>query len=117
MAKIISEARVLEYSNEFKVLVVKLTQSLNINITEIAQVMDLHPVMVYRWRQEYREGQLVDQPSRRIKMTKSSKPTPPDKDKELKKLLKENEKLKKENEFLKKWDAFLKEQRRKGSSS
>lgn len=117
MAKILSDERVVEYSTEFKVRVVKLTQELDVTATTIAEIMGLHPVMVYRWRQEYREGKIIEQPSRRISMSKSISKTPSTMtEKEIKELQKENEKLKKENELLKKWDAFLKDQRRKDSN-
>jgi len=118
MAKILSNERIVEYSTEFKVRVVKLTESLDVTTADIAEIMGLHPVMVYRWRQEYREGKIIEQPSRRISMSKPSA-TPPlsMSEKDIKKLLKENDKLKKENELLKKWDAYLKDQRRKDSNS
>lgn len=115
MAKILSEERVVEYSTEFKVKVVELTEQLEETTTTIAEVMGLHPVMVYRWRQEYREGKLVEQPSRRISMTKT--PQPKTDDKELKRLQKQVKKLEKENAFLKKWDGYLKAQKQKGSNS
>jgi transposase len=56
MAKILSDERVVEYSTEFKVRVVELTNQLEVKTTTIAEILGLHPVMVYRWRQEYREG-------------------------------------------------------------
>jgi len=49
MAKIVSDERVLEYSSEFKVNVVELTEKLNVSAKEIADVLGLHPMMVYRW--------------------------------------------------------------------
>jgi transposase len=70
MAKILSNERVVEYSTEFKVRVVKLTESLDVTTADIAEIMGLHPVMVYRWRQEYREGKIIEQPSRRISMVR-----------------------------------------------
>lgn len=115
MAKILSEERVVEYSTEFKVRVVELTDQLDVTATTIAEIMGLHPVMVYRWRQEYREGKLVEYPSRRISMTKSTKPKTDDK--ELKRLQKQVKKLQKENDFLKKWEGYLKAQKQKGSPS
>jgi transposase len=115
MAKILSAERVIEYSTEFKVQVVKLTNELDVQAANIAEVLGLHPVMVYRWRQEYREGRFVEQPTRRISMTKPSGQRTPSEDKELKRLKKENERLTKENDFLKKWEKYLKEQKRKGS--
>ena len=115
MAKILSEERVVEYSTEFKFRVVELTDQLDVKVTTIAEILRLHPVMVYRWRQEYREGKLVEHSSRRISMTKSMKPKTDDK--ELKRLQKQVKKLEKENDFLKKWEGYLKAQKQKSSDS
>ncbi|MCU7808344.1 MAG: transposase [Candidatus Thiodiazotropha sp. (ex Semelilucina semeliformis)] len=111
MAKILSSERVVEYTTEFKVKVVALTNHLDVDAVTIAGVLGLHPVMVYRWRQEHREGQLVEQPSRRISMTKPS--SSKSDEKELKDLRKQVKKLQKENDFLKKWEEYLKAQKQK----
>lgn len=119
MAKILSKERVVEYSIEYKLSVVKLTEKLDEDAVKIAEVLGLHPMMVYRWRQEYREGRFVAQPTRRISMTKE----PPDRPKngkeksEIKRLRREVAELKKENEFLKKWDRYLKDQKQRDSDS
>ena len=120
MAKIISEERVLEYSKDFKVKIVELTHKLDVKTTDIAEVLDLHPVMVYRWRQEYKEGKLKPMPTRRVQMTlKKKTPNKPSKrlltEKEL--LKKEIAELKKENAFLKKWQQYLTETKKKDSDS
>jgi transposase len=60
----------IEYSVEFKIKVIKLTFELDVKAIDIAKVFNLHPMMIYRWRQEYREGKFVEEPSRRISMTK-----------------------------------------------
>jgi len=119
MAKILCEERVVEYTIEFKAKVVELTQGLNVQTIDIANILGLHPTMVYRWRQEYREGKLIYEPSRRISMTtdKTSKPHSPDHNKQLKKLKAQNARLKKENELLKKWRRYLAEQKQKDSDS
>jgi transposase len=115
MAKILSEERVVEYSKEFKVRVVELTKQLDVKVTTIAEILRLHPVMVYRWRQEYREGTLVEHTTRRISMTKSTNPKTDDK--ELTRLQKQVKKLQKENDFLKKWEGYLMAQKQKSSDS
>ena len=69
MAKILCEERVVEYTKEFKVKVVELTEGLDVQAIDIAGILGLHPMMVYRWRQEYREGKLIYEPSRRVSMT------------------------------------------------
>ena len=53
MAKILSDERIVDYSTEYKVRVVKLTEALDMTTATIAEIMGLHPVMVYRCRQEY----------------------------------------------------------------
>jgi transposase len=119
MPKILSQERVIEYSVEFKVKVVRLTNELDVKAIEIAKLLNLHPMMIYRWRQENREGKFVEVPSRRISITKNSAPPKPNTDKtdEIKSLRKELEKVKKENDFLKKWDQYLKDKKKSDSDS
>ena len=120
MPKILSDVRVLEYSKEFKVNVVALTEQLDVKTIEIAKVLGLHPMMLYRWRQECREGKLVADPTRRVNMTleRSSSPRPTKKQlSENEQLKKENTRLKKENDLLKKWQRYLAETRQKNSDS
>lgn len=119
MARILCEQRVVEYTNEFKVKVVELTHGLNVKAIDIANILNLHPTMVYRWRQEYSEGKLTYEPSRRISMT-SQKPTKPltaDENNELKQLKAQNSRLKKENDILKKWQGYLAKLKQKDSNS
>jgi transposase len=113
MPKILSPERVIEYSLEFKIRVIKLTFELDVKTIDIAKVLNLHPMMIYRWRQEYREGKFVEEPSRRISMTKKTSTPKEDKDKddEIKRLEKELAEAKKENDFLKKWERYLKDQK------
>lgn len=113
MPKILSQERVIEYSVEFKIKVVKLTFELDVKAIDIAKVLNLHPIMIYRWRQEYREGKFVEEPSRRISMSKETSSPKEDKDKddEIKRLKKELANAKKENDFLKKWERYLKDQK------
>ena len=119
MARILCEERVVEYTKEFKVKVVELTNGLNIRAVDIADIIGLQPTMVYRWRQEYREGKLVYEPSRRISMTtkKSPKLLSEDQQNELKLLKKQNAQLKKENDLLKKWQGYLAKLKQKDSNS
>lgn len=119
MPKILTEKRVLEYSNEFKSKVVELTEGLNVKVIEIAEILELHPVMVYRWRQEYREGKIITEPTRRIGMEKKKIKTKSDKKKitELERLTKENARLAKENDLLKKWQGYLADQKKNVSDS
>lgn len=122
MAKIISEKRVIEYAKEFKVKVVELSEGLDVKAIDIANILDLHPMMLYRWRQEFREGKLSYEPSRRINMLAPiNNPTITDQQllelKELKLLRKKSVKMKKEIEVLKKWQGYLAELKQKDSLS
>ena len=120
MAKIKSKERVIEYSRDFKVKIVQLTEQLNINAIAIAEVLDLHPVMVYRWRQEYREGKLTSKPTRKVSMALDKKTSPPlsqERRSENERLKRENARLKKENLLLKKWQRYLADVRQKNSDS
>ena len=123
MPKILSSERVIEYSVEFKIKVIKLTFELDVKAIDIARILNLHPMMIYRWRQEYREGKFVETPSRRISMTKDT-PLPKKndeksnaKDDEIKRLKKELAAAKKENDFLKKWERYLKDQKNRDLDS
>ena len=117
MARIKSNERVLEYSKEFKVMVVKLTHMDGVAIKKISDCMGLHPLMVSRWRKEVRDGKLFATDSRRVEMT-LKKPTnqkkAADKTKQLEKEIK---RLKAENDVLKKWQGYLAEIKQKGSGS
>ena len=117
MAKIKSESRVLEYSKEFKVMVVKLTELEGIQIKKISECIGLHPLMVSRWRKEFRDGKLIVDKSRKVEMTLK---TPSNLKKTADKtaqLEKEVKRLRKENDLLKKWQRYLAETRQKNSGS
>lgn len=58
MAARLSTKRLPRYSLEFKQRVVKLTEIPGMEVQVVAEALDLHPVMLSRWRQEAREGRL-----------------------------------------------------------
>jgi transposase len=117
MSRILSSERVIEYSVEFKIKIIKLTFELDVKDIDIVKVLNLHFMMIYRWRQEYREGKFVEEPSRKISMTKDTSLVTQNDDKinekndEIKCLKKELAAAKKENDFLKKWERYLKDQK------
>lgn len=117
MAKIISKERVIEYSKEFKVMVVKLTHLEGVQIKQISECMGLHPLMVSRWRKEVRDGKLISDITRKVQMTLKA-PSDLKKTASKTKLLEaEIKKLKKENKLLKKWQGYLAETRQSDSNS
>ena len=58
MAARLSRKRLPRYSLEFKQGAVKLTQMPGLEVQVVAEALDIHPVMLSRWRQEAREGRL-----------------------------------------------------------
>ena len=66
MPRILSSERAIEYSVEFKMKVIKLTFELDVKAIDIAKVLNLHSMMIYRWRQESREGKFVEEPQEEL---------------------------------------------------
>jgi transposase len=58
MAARLSVKKLPRYSLGFKRSAVKLTQIPGLEVQVIAEALDIHPVMLSRWRQEAREGRL-----------------------------------------------------------
>ncbi|NQY66796.1 MAG: IS3 family transposase [Flavobacteriales bacterium] len=84
-----------EYTKDFKVKAVKLSYQDGIQSKQIADGLDIHPMMLSRWRKEYRDGKLQGDNQKRVGVQKTKKNFN-DKD------LIENARLKKENQRLKK---------------
>jgi transposase len=66
MAARLSAKKLPRYSLEFKASAVRLTQIPGMEVQVVADALDIHPVMLSRWRQEAREGRL-----------RGSSPSPP----------------------------------------
>ena len=76
---------------------------------DVAEALDIHPLMLSRWRKEYREGKFKNVPRYQSNNETMSKfPTKKELD-NIQKLKKENERLKQENDLLKKWQRYLAE--------
>ena len=101
------------YSAEFKATAVKLSQRDGVQSKDVAEALDIHPLMLSRWRKEYREGKIVEQKPKRGSLD----PKQVAELRELKKLRKEHELLKEEHALLKKAIQFSLEQKRKSTSS
>lgn len=48
------------YNFQFKHTAVRVTNHPYIQASHVAEALDIHPVMLYRWRQEMREGKISD---------------------------------------------------------
>jgi len=109
MPKYINPRRTWVYPKEFKLKAVKLTLLTDIKVKDIAHDLGIHPMMLSRWRKEYREGALHGDGQTRNLMRKKKKFRVP-KITELAKLKRENSRLQLEIDLLKKWQLYLAEQ-------
>ena len=99
-----------QYTKDFKVKAVKLSYQDGIQVQQVAEGLDIHPMMLSRWRKEYRDGKLQGDNQKRVGVNKKKRTNS---DKELTenaRLKKDVERLKKENDLLKKWQRYLAEQ-------
>ena len=64
MAARLSRKKLPRYSLEFKVKAVRLTKLPGMEVQTVAAALDIHPVMLSRWRQESREGRLRAAPAK-----------------------------------------------------
>jgi transposase len=114
MGKIKGVRKTRRYPDDYKVKAVCLADQPGILATEVADALGIHPIMLYRWKKELREG--------KIKVDKRKKTLSIDVKllsdiRKLTELERENKKLKIENELLKKTIEFNSEKRKRSSSS
>ena len=97
------------YPVNFKIKAVELSLRNDILSKDVAQALDIHPLMLSRWRKEYREGKFkIKQRYQSNSELMSKVPTKKELNK-IKQLQKENDRLKMENDLLKKWQRYLAE--------
>ena len=114
MAKIKGPKKTNRYPDEFKIKTIQLAAHPDILAKDVAEDLGIHPILLYRWRKEYREGKFKED-KRKKKLKIETKKVA-----ELlriQQLEKENQKLRIENELLKKTIEFTSEKRQKYSSS
>ena len=85
------------YNYQFKHTAVAVTQHPKIQTIHVAESLRIHPIMLYRWRGEMREGKIVDNDKSARSVTDFQEAQ-----KEIKKLRRENQHLRSENTVLKK---------------
>src|SRR6266545_2501091 len=72
MARRVGPVKVRQYSLEFKLKAVKLSQLKGVEVQAVADALEIHPFMLSRWRKEARDGVLRG----RVSVPKAVK-TPP----------------------------------------
>ena len=110
MAKRIGPAKVRQYSLEFKLKAVQLSDQPGVLIKDVAESLCIHPFMLSRWRKQVRDGELVGDPP----------PLEPQEAAELQRLRdveKQFTRLRMEHELLKKAIRFASERKMKSSPS
>ncbi len=106
MPKYNNPRKTWEYSQDFKAKAVELTLLDGIRVKDVAATLDIHPMMLSRWRKLYREGSIVGNKRKKVtSLSKEKKELT-----ELKQLKKENGRLHKELDILKKWQRFIAEE-------
>jgi transposase len=114
MARIKGPKKTNRYPDEFKIRTVLLANQPDILAKDVAENLGVHPILLYRWRKEYREGKFkVDKRKKKI-LVETKKVTEIMRIHELER---ENQKLKIENELLKKTIEFNSEKRQTFSNS
>lgn len=100
------------YDDDFKATAVALTQISGVQGTHVADALDIHEMMLYRWRMEVRRGQIVAK-NKNINIDPEMKVEL----KRLRKLEREHNLLKEEHSLLKKAIQHSLQQKGKSSSS
>jgi len=102
------------YPDEFKIKAVQLADHPDILAKDVAEDLGVHPILLYRWRKEYREGKFKEDRRKKkiqIEAKKMSELL------QIQELEREIKKLRVENELLKKTIEFNSERRKMFSSS
>ena len=106
-----------EYTQGFKVKAVELSYQEGIQVQTVAKGLDIHPMMLSRWRKDYRDGKIVADKRKRVGVNKSKASLSPKDMTRLQELEAKVERLEKENDLLKKWQRYLAEVRQNDSDS
>src|SRR5262245_41395489 len=112
MAARLSAKRLPRYSLDFKLKAVRLTRIPGLEVQTVAEALDIHPVMLSRWRQEAREGRLRGSAPRAPITKKLVREI-----KRLQDLERAHELLQEEHELLKRATRFCSERRPTSSRS
>ena len=102
------------YPDEIKIKAIQLADHPDILAKDVAEDLGIHPILLYRWRKEYREGKFKEDKRRKELKIETKKVA------ELlriQQLERANQKLRIENELLKKTIEFNSEKRQRSSNS
>lgn len=100
------------YNYQFKHTAVRVTDHPNIQSVDVAAALGIHPIMLYRWRQEMREGKIEDNDAEARSRTKLLEAQS-----RIKQLERQLNQLREENVILKKAERFFPEKKSRRSGS
>ena len=100
------------YGDDFKATAVALGALPKVKATDVAEVLDIHPVMLYRWKKELDDGIIMAKKDKGTLNTEEKSEL-----KRLRKLEKEHNELLIKHDLLKKSIQFCSEEKKKSSSS
>jgi transposase len=100
------------YGDHFKATAVELGGLPGVKASDVAKILDIHPVMLYRWKKEYRDGDIMGKQDKGTLETKEKSEL-----KRLRKMEKAHEELLIKHDLLKKSIQFCSDQKKKSSSS
>jgi transposase len=112
MGRPIGPKKVHRYSVEFKLTAVKLSGMPGVQVRTVAGALDIHPVMLSRWRKEARDGLLKGRARPGPAAGRRAREI-----QRLQALEREHAMLREEHELLKKAIRFCSERRRRSSPS
>lgn len=70
MPRYIQPRKTWQYTNDFKVKAVKLSYQHGIQVQQVAEGLDIHPMMLSRWRKQFRDGLLSSDGQKRVGVMK-----------------------------------------------
>ena len=113
MARRVGPKKVQQYSLEFKLKAVKLSQLRGVEVQAVAEALEIHPFMLSRWRKEARDGVLRG----RVSVAKAVKTPPAREMKRFQALQRAHAMLQEEHALLKKLIRFTSARKPRSSRS
>ncbi len=100
------------YGDQFKATAVELGALSGVHAQDVAAVLDIHPVMLYRWKKQYRHGEIMAKATKGVLESETREELA-----RLRKVEKAHERLKMEHELLKKSIQYSLERKKRSSST
>lgn len=100
------------YDDAFKATAVELGSLPGVYAKDVAEVLDIHPIMLYRWKKELRDGLIMSKPKKGSLDTAEKQELA-----RLRRLEKEHELLQEKHEILKKSIQHFSNRAKKSSST